>query len=89
MIVAELRARLTIIDTNDNLVTYLGDNDEVADVPGWPNNVDANGSIIPSKLLEAGKFNSPHGMAVDSNGNIFVAEWLIGGRFVKLDSSTP
>ena len=84
MIIAELRARLTIIDLDDNLITYLGNNGEVADVPGWPNNLDENGSIIQSKLLEVGKFNSPHGMAVDANGNIFVAEWLIGGRFVKL-----
>jgi hypothetical protein len=34
--------------------------------------------------LEAGKFNSPHGMAIDGKGNLYVAEWLIGGRFTKL-----
>jgi hypothetical protein len=34
--------------------------------------------------LEAGKFNSPHGMAIDGEGNLYVAEWLIGGRFTKL-----
>ena len=36
MIIAELNARLTIVDIDDNLVAYLGDNHEVADVPGWP-----------------------------------------------------
>ena len=25
-----------------------------------------------------------HGLAVDADGNLYVAEWLIGGRFVKL-----
>ena len=34
--------------------------------------------------LEEGRFNSPHGVAVDPGGSIYVAEWLIGGRYVKL-----
>jgi hypothetical protein len=25
-------------------------------------------------------------MAVDKQGNLFVAEWLIGGRFTKLEN---
>jgi hypothetical protein len=28
--------------------------------------------------------NSPHTLAVDSDGNVYVAEWLIGGRVTKL-----
>ena len=87
LVIAELRARLTVVDIDDRPVAYLGDNEPVADVPGWPNNLDESGQIIPSKLLEAGKFNSPHGMAVDADGNLYVAEWLIGGRFVKLTRS--
>jgi DNA-binding beta-propeller fold protein YncE len=84
MIVAELNARLTIIDIEDNLVCYVGDNSQVSSVDGWPNNKDSEGRVIPTKLLKAGKFNSPHGIAVDKDGNVFVAEWLIGGRFIKL-----
>ena len=84
MIVAELQARLTVLDADDRLVGYLGDNAEVCDVPGWPNNENEAGEVVPTTLLETGKFNSPHGMAVDADGNIYVAEWLIGGRFVKL-----
>ena len=87
LVIAELRARLTVVDIDDRPVAYLGDNEPVADVPGWPNNLDESGQIIPSKLLEAGKFNSPHGMAVDADGNMYVAEWNIGGRFVKLTRS--
>ena len=76
LIVAELRARLALLNLADNLIGYLGDNTSVAEVEGWPN--------VPSHLVEPGKFNSPHGIATDERGNIYVAEWLIGGRFTKL-----
>lgn len=84
MVIAELRARLTITDIDDALVTYLGANADVAETDGWPNDLDAEGGPMRTKLLEPGKFNSPHGMTVDADGNIYVAEWLIGGRHVKL-----
>ena len=84
MVIAELRARLTIVDANDRPVSYLGANEQVCDLEGWPNNENEKGEVVPTKLLEPGKFNSPHGMAVDSEGNVYVAEWLIGGRFTKL-----
>jgi len=84
LVIAELRARLAILDANDQLVCYLGENETVCQAEGWPNNKNQAGDIIPTKLLEAGKFNSPHGLAVDADGNLYVAEWLIGGRFTKL-----
>ena len=84
LIIAELRARLAVTDMDDNLVCYLGANEAVCEVDGWPNNKNQNGEIVPSKLLQTGKFNSPHGLAVDSSGNLYVAEFLIGGRFTKL-----
>lgn len=76
MIVAELHARLAVLDINDNLVCYLGDNHGVAEVAGWPN--------VTRDLVLPGAFNSPHGVAVDGDGNLYVAEWLIGGRITKL-----
>lgn len=87
MVIAELRARLTITDLNDKLVTYLGQNEQVCEVEGWPNNTGDQGQIVPTALLETGKFNSPHGLAVDADGNLYVAEWLIGGRVTKLNRS--
>ena len=84
LIIAELRARLTITDIDDNLLGYLGANETVCEVGGWPNNKNENGEIVPTRLLEQGKFNSPHGLAVDNAGNLYVAGWLIGGRFTKL-----
>ena len=87
MVIAELRARLAVTDLDDNLVTYLGSNEQVCEVEGWPNNAGDQGQIVPTSLLETGKFNSPHGLAVDADGNLYVAEWLIGGRVIKLNRS--
>jgi len=79
LFVAELDARIAVLDARDSLVCYLGENVSVRngkDGNGWPN--------VPESLIETGKFNSPHGIAVDARGNIFVAEWLLGGRVTKL-----
>ena len=84
MIIAELWARLTVLDGNDDFVCYLGANEAVWEVEGWPNNMNKKGELVRTSLLEPGKFNSPHGLAADEDGNLYVAEWLIGGRFTKL-----
>ena len=57
------------------------------DIPGWPNNLDDNGNPVRSRVLQTGKFNSPHGIATDNDGNIYSGEWLIGGRYTKLVKS--
>ena len=92
LIVAELRARLAVFDIDDNFVTYIGENKKISrigrnseeDIPGWPNNIGAEGNPARSGNLEIGKFNSPHGIATDRAGNIYSGEWLIGGRYTKL-----
>lgn len=84
LITAELRARITLLDENDKLIGYLGENESVCDVLGWPNQIKDEGKIVPTKQLFPGKFNSPHGMTVDQKGSIYISEWLIGGRYIKL-----
>ena len=49
--VPELCARVAVLDENDKLITYLGQNEKVCEVPGWPDH--------EQNLIEAGKFNSP------------------------------
>ena len=85
LIIAELRARITILDRDDNFVCYLGDNEQVCDTEGWPNIKNKRGKITRTNLLKLGRFNSPHGVAVDKDGNLYIAEWLIGGRITKLN----
>jgi len=84
LVVAELRARLALVDREDRLVAYLGADEAVCDRPGWPNARNAVGEPVRPPSLAAGKFNSPHGLTADRDGNLYVAEWLIGGRYTKL-----
>ena len=84
MIVAELEARLAILDSDDKLVRYLFPDDLAASSEGWPNEISQSGLIERPSRLGPERFNSPHGITVDESGNIYVAEWLIGGRFTKL-----
>lgn len=75
VIVPELFGKVTILDKDDKLVCSLGVNEEVCKEAGWPNE---------TTLIE-GKFNSPHGATADAEHNIFVVEWRIGGRVLKLE----
>lgn len=87
LFVAELRGRVAVLDGNDQLLGYLGASD-AADREGWPNAVDGQGDTIPVPDLHPGSFNSPHGISTDANGAVYVSEWLIGGRIVRLAPSS-
>jgi hypothetical protein len=50
--------------------------------PGWPNQIVDGTTVRPD--VTPGVLNSPHGIAVDSDGNIYLTEWFIGGRITKL-----
>ena len=76
MLVVELRARITVIGGDDGLVRYLGDNSGVTKFDNWPD--------VTRDLIEAGRFNSPHSAAADSEGNLYVSEFITGGRITKL-----
>jgi hypothetical protein len=76
LIIPELRGRVTVLDGQDRLVGYQGENEAVCDIPSWPNHL--------AHLIEPGKFNNPHGIAADQGGNLYVGEWIIGGRVTKL-----
>ncbi|MBI4427686.1 MAG: hypothetical protein HY562_01045 [Ignavibacteriales bacterium] len=79
--IPELTAKLVVLDSRDRHVCTLGDNEASCRIEGWPNH--------PRSLIKEGKFNSPHSLAVDRSGNIYVVEWIIGGRITKLQKVEP
>jgi hypothetical protein len=86
LFVCEFRAaRVTALDERDRIVTYLGANESIVQVDGWPNRKDATGEPIRPTDVPPGLFNGPHSAAADGQGNVYVAEWSIGGRYIKLE----
>jgi len=76
-VVPELFGRVLILDREDRLEMTLGENPTLDhSSSGWANSA----SKVP------GIFNSPHACAVDESGNLYVAEWRIGGRLIKIEN---
>jgi hypothetical protein len=90
LIVAELYARLAVLGPDDTLLGYLGaDPDPAANQgwpaqPGWPNALADDGHTQIPQLPERDRFNSPHAVATDADGSLYVSEWVLGGRYTKL-----
>lgn len=83
LVVAELNARLVLLDGDDAFAEELFPGGDVVERPGWPNALDDDARPIRPPLM-AEAFNSPHGLAADADGRLLVSEWLIGGRMVEL-----
>lgn len=87
--IPELFTGIKILDENDKLVVALGDSDRVgpSQEPGqwWPPRHPQNWpNLAGTEHVRPGFFNSPHGIAAAPNGDIYVVEWIIGGRITKL-----
>lgn len=76
LLVPELHARLTLLNTRNEVVAQLGD--DVA-------RIKSEGGIRndSSKWID-GRFVHPHDACFGHNGDIFVAEWVATGRVSKL-----
>lgn len=74
----DLHSRVTVFDSEDLLITHLGEDQLAYKQEGWPN--------LPKDYFRPHKFSSPHGICVNSQGDVFVAEWISDGRVTKLES---
>lgn len=75
LLIPDLEARVSLFDSNDKLLTHLGEDDSNT----W------NGlRKEPREKFAPGKFICPHGACFDKDGNIFVVEWVEVGRVTKL-----
>lgn len=80
LLVPDLHARITILGPSNKPIAQLGDDE------AWRNRVlDKKEAMRTSpKKWIAGKFVHPHDACFDADGNIFVTEWVRGGRVSKL-----
>ena len=70
----ELKGRATVLDKNGEIVAQVGDN---------PNEKQRGNYPLPQDQWKEGICNSPHGAAMDKDGNLLVAEWSAFGHLHK------
>jgi sugar lactone lactonase YvrE len=75
--------RVTVLTRGGELVEHVFAGDRSPDEEAWPNARDDAGNIVRPPVRH-GAANSPHTLAADADGCIYVTEWLIGGRVTKL-----
>ncbi len=73
--VAELEARVTILDEAGTPVAFLGDNPSQAQWASF---------TVERKDQQLGVFTAPHGLSFDKVGNLYVQDWNKTGRVTKL-----
>ena len=80
LLVPDLHARITILGKDNSVVAQLGDDE------AWRKRVldKKEGMRGKPEKWSAGLFVHPHDACFDADGNIFVAEWVKGGRVTKL-----
>jgi hypothetical protein len=78
MMVPELVARITLLNSKNEVVARLGEDVERL-------KADAKFEIRGNReRWLAGRFVHPHDACFDAQGNIFVAEWVSTGRVSRL-----
>jgi hypothetical protein len=82
LVVTELLGSLAVFGPDDAYIGHLGASRRTTAEPEWPNAAGLEGGVVRPDL-HPGEFNSPHGIGVQ-DGAIVVAEWLSGGRLVRL-----
>jgi hypothetical protein len=84
MLVPDLYARVSLFDKENKVITHLGDEEAWRDrVVGSRSKGKTPVRTQPTEW-PAGKFVHPHDACFDKDGNIYVAEWVEGGRITFL-----
>ena len=77
LVIPDLAARVTLLDSKNEVIVHLGE--------GHTDEADWRARREKSRdHFEPGKFVCPHGACFDTEGNIFVVEWVEIGRVTKL-----
>lgn len=73
--VPDLHGRLVILDKTNTIIAVLGNNPD----PNQGKNFN-----IPQDQWKEGIFSGTHGSSWDNDGNLYVEDWNIAGRIMKL-----
>jgi 6-bladed beta-propeller len=73
--VPDLHGRLVILDKTNTIIAVLGNNPDPA--------TGRNYNVPQEKWIE-GIFSGTHGSSWDRNGNLYVQDWNVSGRIMKL-----
>ncbi len=73
--VPDLQGRLVILDKNNTIMAVLGHNPDPA--------LGGNYNVPQDKWIE-GIFSGTHGSSWDQDGNLYVQDWNVAGRIMKL-----
>jgi len=73
--VADIEGRVTLLDEKGAVLAHLGEQ---------PDPEKADTKDVPPAEQERGRFHSPHAVAFDSRGALYVVDWLVAGRVTKL-----
>jgi hypothetical protein len=73
--VPDLHGRVVILDKNNTIIAVLGNNPDPAKGASYN---------IPQEQWVEGAFSGTHGSYWDKDGNLYVQDWNVAGRIMKL-----
>ncbi len=73
--IPDLQGRVVILDKNNTIMAVLGYN---------PDSTKGGNFNIPQKQWIEGIFSGTHGSSWDKEGNLYVQDWNVSGRIMKL-----
>ncbi len=73
--VPDLHGRLVILDKSNTIMAVLGHN---------PDNAVRGTNNVPQEKWKEGIFSGTHGSYWDKDGNLYVQDWNVSGRIMKL-----
>lgn len=73
--VPDLHGRLVVLDKNNTIIAVLGNN---------PDPAKGRNYNVPQDQWVEGQFSGTHGSFWDADGNLYVQDWNVAGRIMKL-----
>lgn len=81
LLITDLLGAILEVDINDG-VSALIPTSNIHEREGWPNKLSGTDSVGPDVV--GNELNSPHGITVSGQGDVFFTEWYLGGRAVHI-----